>query len=210
MSSANAPNNVGDIYRKMRDFSKVLGYYKQALEIAEKEGDLPKQATFLGNIGVVYDEIGELQKARSYYDDALKIHTLLGNQSGMVTVLNNIGTQDLERGSFIEAEKIFTKVLEIDENFEDELEEHDKYYQVAQKHRKELLEKSKVGDNVYHYSGFKNVVLVEKPQHKRGKCKVSRRLGGYIYIYMKLSLMIFAPFQRAPLISGSSPINRPA
>jgi tetratricopeptide (TPR) repeat protein len=83
--------NIGEVYRKLGQYSRALYFLERALVTFQLSKDSPRQAVTLNNIGVVYKNQGEYQKALESYQKALAIKRELGDEAGEALVLNNIG-----------------------------------------------------------------------------------------------------------------------
>ncbi len=84
-------SNLGSAYIRLGDFSTGLRYYVQALEVAIKSRDKPKEAEIRTNIGSSYFYIMDFNKALDYYKEALDISEKCGDQIGFAKQYVNIG-----------------------------------------------------------------------------------------------------------------------
>ena len=57
--------NLGNAYRRMKQFSLAIEAYEQAMQMA------PKQASIYSSLGFTYHMIGNINKAIEYYHKAL-------------------------------------------------------------------------------------------------------------------------------------------
>ena len=61
----------GDTYFSMRDYTKALGYYENALKTAVKYKIKPKETDLNSKIAQTYDGRGESKEAEDYYENSL-------------------------------------------------------------------------------------------------------------------------------------------
>ena len=69
-------NDIGEIYRKKRQYEDALLQHKKALEVLGEKPTgqyLAKQAVCYNSMGIVYQDMKEYQKALQYYMDAFEI-----------------------------------------------------------------------------------------------------------------------------------------
>lgn len=71
-------NNIGEIYKKQRDYANALSYLKRSLEL--KRRDTSVHAITLYNIGELYIAKGDLKEGRAYIDRSLTIAQRQGNR----------------------------------------------------------------------------------------------------------------------------------
>lgn len=72
-------------------YPQALAKWDQGLKLAEKSGDQPAKADFLGNLGLVYDALGQYNRALEYHRQALALHREIKNPRGEAHDLNNLG-----------------------------------------------------------------------------------------------------------------------
>jgi tetratricopeptide (TPR) repeat protein len=52
---------------------QAIGYYEQALAIAQEIGHRQNEGNWLGNLGLAYRDLGQVEQAREYLEQALHI-----------------------------------------------------------------------------------------------------------------------------------------
>lgn len=75
-------NSLAIIYG-MKDSKRAIGYYEQAMKIAQKLNDKMGEARIAGNMGRIHNESGNYVKALEYLQSALRIHENMGDIRGM-------------------------------------------------------------------------------------------------------------------------------
>jgi tetratricopeptide (TPR) repeat protein len=95
------------------EFDKSMGFYKKALDLSIKNGDLLIQANMFNNIGVSYYRKGDFNEAIELFKKAVSIKEKLGEKVSILSNLNNIGAICLNQGRYTEALKYFNKCLSI-------------------------------------------------------------------------------------------------
>ncbi len=88
-----------------------MKYYKEALEIAEKIGDIKGKSRGLNNIGRILDDRGDLEGALNHFKESLKISEQIGDLRGKTIKLNNIGKTLYSKGELDKALTYFKKAL---------------------------------------------------------------------------------------------------
>ena len=113
--TANAYNNVGNIYLRQADYPKALDCFLKALKIDEELNNKTGITKRLGNIGIVYRIQGDYAKALDYFFKALKMKEELGNKDGIAIQLCNIGNVYWNQADYPKAMDYYLKALKIDE-----------------------------------------------------------------------------------------------
>lgn len=77
----NAVGNLGNVHNASGQYEEAIAYYKQALAIRQKIGDVRGEGSDLGNLGVAYKNLGQhakaiefLEKSRVIFEDRLRIN----------------------------------------------------------------------------------------------------------------------------------------
>ena len=83
--------DIGNIYMRLSQPKKALGYCEKALKNYREIGFKQGEAIILNNIGNIYTQLGQLQEALNYHQQTLRIHREMGFQHGEATTLGNIG-----------------------------------------------------------------------------------------------------------------------
>ena len=52
---------------------RAIGFYEQALVIAQEIGDRRGEGNYQANLGAAYHKLGEVERARGYWEEALRI-----------------------------------------------------------------------------------------------------------------------------------------
>lgn len=109
-------NGLGYIYHKKDENNKALGFYKNALDIAQ--GNLSKHnslfATIYNNIGSTYYSKGDYKNALSHYGKALEIKRKSSvNGLNLADIYHNMATLDCLLGDYESALEGYKKVLSI-------------------------------------------------------------------------------------------------
>ena len=182
-TTADAYNNIGNVYHKLGDYDKALEYHNKALEIKKDVlgEDHPNTAHSYNNIGNVYRNLGDYDKALEYHFKGLEIKKdVLGeNHCDTAGSYNNIGLVYYRLRDYDKALEYQNKALEIKkdvlgENHRDTatsynnigvvydyLGDYDKaleYYNKALEIRKEVL-----GENHYETAtSYGNLGIVYK------------------------------------------------
>lgn len=92
-------NDLGNTYKKMRNFEKAIELYQMSLA----EGDSIYKKTTLGNLGEVYFELKQYPKSEDYLNKALAFSILDDNKKSICNVKNNLGRLYLAQGKLQQA-----------------------------------------------------------------------------------------------------------
>jgi tetratricopeptide (TPR) repeat protein len=65
--------NLGIAYRNLGQSQQAIGYYEQALAIAQEISDRRSEGAWLGNLGIAYRNLGQSQQARQTWEQSLQI-----------------------------------------------------------------------------------------------------------------------------------------
>lgn len=112
-NAAVALNNIGFIYCSIGMNAKALDYYRRALQIIQKIGELSVEAAIMNNIAGIYTELGEHKKALQYYEKALIISSKIGHRFGVGQTKKNIGGVYYSLGEKAKALENYSKALTI-------------------------------------------------------------------------------------------------
>lgn len=96
-----ALSNVGNVYRRQREWDKAIAAYKKARQLN------PQSADLLNNLGVVYKEKGDLDQALAQYQQATRLspqHT---------EAHHNMGVALKDQGKLEEAAEAFQQALNL-------------------------------------------------------------------------------------------------
>ena len=115
--TADALNNLGLLFKKMRDYAKAEPLYQEALRIRQKVlgPEHPGTATSLNNLAGLYQAMGEYAKAESLLQEALRIRKkVLGPEHPYTAQsLNNLGSLYQDMGEYAKAEPSLQEGLRI-------------------------------------------------------------------------------------------------
>lgn len=106
-------NNVGMVYRQLRQDDDALENFRQAFSIFEEIKDWQAMAVALNNAGLVYHDLEQYHDLLNIFRKAFSTFKVAGNLEGILSSLNNIGGihRQLEQNG--EALEIYEKALEI-------------------------------------------------------------------------------------------------
>ncbi|MDQ2658283.1 MAG: tetratricopeptide repeat-containing sensor histidine kinase, partial [Bacteroidota bacterium] len=92
--------NIGVIYSRLEpeNYDKKIGYYNQALAMAEKADNFRLILTCLDNIGGAYSVQGDFAKANHYLTRAYKLSQSAGHNSRTVFITGNLAENYLYMG----------------------------------------------------------------------------------------------------------------
>ena len=110
-------NQLGLAYANMGEYSRVLSYYEQSLEIRKLTlpPNHPNLANSYNNIGSVFASMGEYSKALSSYQQSLEIRNvaLPPNHPNLANSYSNIGSVYDNMGEYSKAFVYYERSLEI-------------------------------------------------------------------------------------------------
>lgn len=92
-------NNIGILNFHEGNLSSAERYYKQALEVAEKTGNLRERVIILINIGLVSREKYQFENAIKVLTDSLRLYQRMGDKWGMATSLINLALTHIDIGN---------------------------------------------------------------------------------------------------------------
>jgi tetratricopeptide (TPR) repeat protein len=102
---ADAHNNLGVIFEKLREYQKAKSCYEKVIKID------PNYVKAHNNLGVIFEKLREYQKAKSCYEKVIKI------DPNYVNAHNNLGVIFKELGENQKAKEWYKKAIEIDPNY---------------------------------------------------------------------------------------------
>lgn len=104
---------MGGVYLYTGNYSEVLHYTFEALQLAEQEENKSLIAVSMKNIGMAYDLQGDANKSLEYYSKSLSIYYDLGDKSGIVKNLINIGVSYANSGKQYKALDYYFDAIEM-------------------------------------------------------------------------------------------------
>jgi tetratricopeptide (TPR) repeat protein len=84
-------NNLGQVYRALKQKAEAREAHQQALELAQEIGHRRIEADALNDLGIIYREEWNKEAALEYYGLALRIFREISARSEEANVLNNLG-----------------------------------------------------------------------------------------------------------------------
>lgn len=96
--------NLAQLYYLKEDYRKVIRYYENALNYADKN-DTELRAEILPELGGAYIKTGDQEVAVDYLIEAIKLNRELKNNEGILISLNNLGALNLQRKRLKTAEE---------------------------------------------------------------------------------------------------------
>jgi tetratricopeptide (TPR) repeat protein len=89
---------LGSIHLVRHEWSKAVGYYSQAIEVAGEVADLSRRGKMYSDLGAAYEHLGDLVRARDYSLKAITIHELLNDRLSVARAQNNLGLVLVRQG----------------------------------------------------------------------------------------------------------------
>lgn len=83
-------NNIGAVYKLMKDLDNAQKYFERSYAIGVQMGDLERQAKCLNNLGGVFFSRNDLTGALSRYRQSMSIRESLSDTMGISSSLSNI------------------------------------------------------------------------------------------------------------------------
>jgi predicted ATPase/serine/threonine protein kinase len=102
---------MAEICRKKEDDPGAVGYYREAAEAQEENGDYPAVAALLNSIAILEWKVGNFAAALEDYQKALEIFQDHGDEVHSGLILNSIGLTLKSMGRLEEAESVLEKAL---------------------------------------------------------------------------------------------------
>ena len=166
---ASAHNNLGNAYKRQREFQLALKHFKKGLEIREHL-DEPKEISKSKNeIALLHQSLGMLKYALDIHQESLSYSLQSGYHAGIATSYRNIGDVYLSLFQFDTALKYYQKSLPLKKKLSDQADyfdlihhigmlyqkkgEYDSAYVYFQKSlfaREHSQEKPKIAESLYH------------------------------------------------------------
>lgn len=105
--AASLYNNIGNIYRKQKNYSEALKNHFKALDIRKKSRDERDIAISWLNIATVYKNMLDYEQSLQYYDSAQSVLQRLGELRGISIIRNNVANIHVERGDYEKGLKMY-------------------------------------------------------------------------------------------------------
>lgn len=106
-------NHLGNACRTLGQVEKAIGYYEEALAIADEMGDLPNKGNCLSGLGIAYCNLGEIEKGIEYLEKGLVIVREIGDRQGEGNRLGNLGNAYRILGQVEKAIEYYEEALTI-------------------------------------------------------------------------------------------------
>jgi DNA-binding NarL/FixJ family response regulator len=105
---------IGWIYFDIGNYQHAVPYHQQALEVAQKRGDVESEVIYTNALGLDALSADQFQKALSYFQKAILIleQSKRSFNSLMATVQNNMGIVYIQYEDWNKAEEFFLKAIE--------------------------------------------------------------------------------------------------
>jgi tetratricopeptide (TPR) repeat protein len=100
-------------YFYKNEYSKAIGYFNNALEVAKVVGNSVLISECMSEIGIVYKNQGDYNQALNYYNQALKLAKQSTDTSWIASCQINIGNVYKEKGFLNIAQKHYLEALKI-------------------------------------------------------------------------------------------------
>ena len=104
---------LGSIHLVRHEWSKAIGYYTQAIEVAGEVKDLSRRGKMYSDLGGAYEHLGDLMRAREYSQRAITIHELLNDRLSVARAQNNLGLVLVRQGYLEQAREHLDSSLRI-------------------------------------------------------------------------------------------------
>jgi tetratricopeptide (TPR) repeat protein len=115
MEMAASLNNLGSIHDSLGDYRKAEHYYRRAIVIWERIGNLDGLVRPLNNLATLYIATGEYARAEEMARESLRVRLerLGPDHPDVARSLNNLGSLEQSRRRYKEAEELYGKALDI-------------------------------------------------------------------------------------------------
>ncbi|MBK9249073.1 MAG: tetratricopeptide repeat protein [Ignavibacteria bacterium] len=108
---ARALTIAGLLATSVANFPGAEGYYHQAFDLYQEQGNTSALASVTGNIGYVHRALGNFDKSLEYYTQSLTAHEEIGDRSGAANCIMSIGTVYTSLGMYDIALEYFSQAL---------------------------------------------------------------------------------------------------
>ncbi|MBS1908607.1 MAG: tetratricopeptide repeat protein [Bacteroidetes bacterium] len=114
--------NIGSAFNDINQFDSAKLYYKKAIDISKKIGNLASAASWLSNLGLACLNHAEYQQAQLYFEEALKFQSRKNDQFWIGEVYYGIGRLKFWKGDLDSAlffgEKSFDLERQLPDSFQ--------------------------------------------------------------------------------------------
>jgi CHAT domain-containing protein/tetratricopeptide (TPR) repeat protein len=116
-----ALNNIGNAYKRSKDFGSALEYLERALALRRETKNRQGEAATLNNIGTVYLETGDYRKALDYFTQSNAIVHTVGYRRGEALTLNWMARALDKMGNTLDAASRMEECIKILESLRSDL-----------------------------------------------------------------------------------------
>lgn len=184
LTESHATNNIGTIYRSLKEYKKAIRFYEKSFSIFKDSAAAPE--TF-NNIGLCYSDLGEREKAMYYFQLSLKFSESNEHQLNKANTLLNLADVYLEKGDNKNAMHYFRQALQTNKEIDNPHGVSYSYCRIAnllrrEKQYAEALEAAKKGFEI----AKKNDLLYNLQETSRSLYyiyKDQRQLDSALYYY---------------------------
>ncbi len=176
--TASCSENIGICYFRLDKYSEAIVWFRKALDLQRKTGDLEKVASSLNNIGLNYKMLGNYDEAISYYEQTIRIDEELGKGGDIAITLNNIGMVYRVWGKYDNAIEYLERSLRLKNSLNDRagvsksLNNIGLVYTEWKKYDQAIL-------------NFRESLKIEQELNKEGDAAIRLNNLGRVYFYMK-------------------------
>ncbi|WP_431914451.1 tetratricopeptide repeat protein [Nonomuraea jabiensis] len=110
-TEARALHNLGNTYKRRREYDQAHDHYRRSLVLFRAFGDRTGQASCLTNLGTVHERQGRYEDAHDHHRQALRLYRENGSRIGETIVLNNLGLVCQRQGRYDEARRLHGEAL---------------------------------------------------------------------------------------------------
>jgi len=97
--------NMGNLYSLHFQFLDAISYYKQALEVVNKENDKKVDDNLLIALGLSYLNLGEYEKAQTYLERTLALSKAADDNRRIEIAYGNLALLNLNQGNYKKAQE---------------------------------------------------------------------------------------------------------
>ncbi len=108
-------NNMGVVYRYMRNWEKAEEAFRNGRDIFAKIGDRHREAQILGNMGDLYEAIRERDRAGGYYLEAIEVLEVIQDIPKLVQTLRVMSGLRLRQFRINESLQYFRRSIMVKE-----------------------------------------------------------------------------------------------
>lgn len=106
-------SSLGQVTRRLSDFTSSRSALKESAALFQKMGDRHMYAQILNNLSMVDYFEGNLSQAKEYIEQAISIHQEMGDKFGQATSRPALGDIARRQGNYEEASSLLRKNVEI-------------------------------------------------------------------------------------------------